>query len=227
MCLDHIPERIGAVHNTGGSHCEAIVSTVPALYWTAKTGYILDMSILKIARMGHPVLRAPAAPVRDPGAAEIRALVADMADTLRDAEGAGLAAPQVHVPLRIVIFEVPAERSGEAAVPPTVLVNPEIEVLSDETALDWEACLSIPGMMGVVSRFTHIRYRGVNLEGGTVEREARDYHARVVQHECDHLDGILYPMRIDDMGLFGFVEEMRKAAGDDDGGDDDDEEAVE
>ena len=181
------------------------------------------MAILKIARMGHPVLTAPAAPVGDPAAAEIRALVADMAETLRDADGAGLAAPQVHVPLRVVIFEVPAGRTDEAAVPPTVLINPEIEALSDEKALGWEACLSVPGMMGAVPRFTHIRYRGVDLEGGTVEREARDYHARVVQHECDHLDGILYPMRIEDMGLFGFTEEMRKAAGDDDDIDDDDD----
>ena len=180
------------------------------------------MAILKIARMGHPILRASAAPVQDPGAPEIRALVADMAETLRDAKGIGLAAPQVHVPLRVVIFEVPAERSGEAAVPPTVLINPEIEALSDETAIDWEACLSVPGMMGAVPRFTHIRYRGVDLAGITTEHEARDYFARVVQHECDHLDGVLYPMRIQDMSLFGFVKEMQQA-GDEEN---DDKEAV-
>ena len=182
----------------------------------AKTAYIVGMAILKIARMGHPVLRAPAAPVGDPTAAEIRALVADMRETLCDAEGVGLAAPQIHVPLRIVIFDVPAERSDEEAVPPTVLINPEIESLTDETALDWEACLSVPGMMGVVPRSTHIRYRGVGLDGGTIEREARGFHARVVQHECDHLDGILYPGRIEDMGLFGFADEIRRAADDED-----------
>ena len=178
------------------------------------------MAILKIARMGHPALRAPAAPVGDPTAPEIRALVADMRETLGDAEGVGLAAPQIHVPLRIVIFEVPAERSDEVAVPPTVLINPEIEALTDETALDWEACLSVPGMIGVVPRLTHIRYRGVGLDGGTIEREARGFHARVVQHECDHLDGILYPSRIEDMGLFGFADEIRRAADDEDEDDD-------
>jgi len=225
MYLNHIPKGSGAVLNTGGRPCEAIVSAARTLYRAAKTAYIQDMAILKIARMGHPVLAAPAAPVDDPAAPEIRALLADMAETLRDAEGVGLAAPQVHVPLRVVIFEVPAERSGEDAVPPTVLINPEIEALSDEKALDWEACLSVPGMMGAVRRFTHIRYRGLDLDGGTIEREARDFHARVVQHECDHLDGVLYPMRIEDMGLFGFADEMRKAAGEAED-DDDHEEAV-
>jgi peptide deformylase len=211
MYLNHIPDGIGAVHNMGRRSCEAIVSTPPALYQAAKTAYILDMAILKIARMGHPILAAPAAAIGNPAAPEIRALIADMVETLRDAGGVGLAAPQIHVPSRVVIFEVPAERSGEEAVPLTVLINPEIEALSDEKALGWEACLSLPGMMGAVPRFTHIRYRGLDLDGGTVEREARDYHARVVQHE---------------MRLFGFVEEMHKKVGSDDDDDDGDEEAA-
>lgn len=188
------------------------------------------MAILKIARMGHPVLSAPAQPVGDPTAPEIRALVADMAETMRDAPGVGLAAPQVHVPLRIVIFDVPARRgAGEGAaaddpaqVPPglNVLINPLIEPLGDEVEDDWEGCLSVPGMTGLVPRWTRIRYSGVDLDGQRVEREASAFHARVVQHECDHLDGVLYPMRIEDMASFGFVEEIRKTHGSDAGEDD-------
>ena len=170
------------------------------------------MAILKIARMGHAVLREPAKPVADPTAPEIRRLVDDMVETLADAGGVGLAAPQVHAPLRLVIFEVPPDRNGEEAVPFTVLINPEIEPLGDDMALGFEACLSIPGMMGAVARHTRIRYRGVGLDGARIEREARDFHARVVQHESDHLDGLLYPMRIRDMRLFGFAEEMEKVA---------------
>jgi peptide deformylase len=136
----------------------------------------------------------------------VRRLVADMLETLADIGGIGLAAPQVHVPARVVIFEVPAERDENGGVPMTVLVNPEIEPLSDDKAAGWEACLSVPGLTGVVPRFTHIRYRGLTLAGERIEREARDFHARVVQHECDHLDGILYPMRVRDMSRFGFVD---------------------
>lgn len=169
------------------------------------------MAILKIARMGHPLLMGRAEPVADPGAPEIARLVDDMTETLADVGGIGLAAPQVHVPLRVVIFHVPATRNGGDAVPFTVLVNPEIAPLSDETDLGWEACLSLPGMMGEVPRATRIRYRGTDLEGRPVEREARHFHARVVQHECDHLDGVLYPMRMTDMSRFGFVEDMRRA----------------
>jgi len=180
--------------------------------------HIRVMAILKIARMGHPVLRRVAETVADPRAPEIERLVADMLETLADIGGLGLAAPQVHVPKRVVIFEVPARRArgdgdGEgddaAAVPMTVLVNPEIEPLSEERALGWEACLSVPGLTGAVPRFTHIRYRGLNLAGAVVRREARGFHARVVQHECDHLDGILYPMRMTDLSLLVFEEELR------------------
>lgn len=167
------------------------------------------MAILKIARMGHPVLRQPAARVADPTAPAIRQLVNDMLDTLADIGGIGLAAPQVHVPLRVVIFEVPAEREGGAGVPMTVLVNPEIEPLGPEQALGWEACLSLPGLTGAVPRYTAIRYRGVTPGGERIEREAQGYHARVVQHECDHLDGILYPMRMTDLSLLAFADELR------------------
>jgi peptide deformylase len=171
------------------------------------------MAILKIARMGHPVLRRPAEPVADPTAPEIGKLVADMLETLADAGGVGLAAPQVHVPLRVVLFEVPAHRAGESGpVAMTCLVNPVIEPLEDEKALGWEACLSVPGLTGVVPRWRHIRYRGLALSGETVEREAHDFHARVVQHECDHLDGTLYPQRMTDLSLLSFVDELKHGA---------------
>ncbi len=181
------------------------------------------MAILKIARMGHPVLSVPAQLVADPLAPEIRALVEDMVETMRDAPGIGLAAPQVHVSLRIVIFDVPSGRDasegegadGPARVPPglNVLINPEIEPLGDEIEEDWEGCLSVPGLTGRVPRWARIRYAGIDLDGRRIEREAEAFHARVVQHECDHLDGVLYPMRIEDMADFGFVEEIRKAHG--------------
>jgi peptide deformylase len=178
------------------------------------------MAILKIARMGHPVLSRRADPIKDPTALEIRNLVNDMLETLADIGGIGLAAPQVHVPLRVVIFEVPAARAasdsaeGEApgGVPMTVLINPMIEPLADAKADGWEACLSVPGLTGLVPRYTRIRYSGYDLLGRKIEREARDFHARVVQHECDHLDGVLYPMRMTDLSKLSFMEEMRYRA---------------
>ncbi|WP_119460302.1 peptide deformylase [Rhodospirillaceae bacterium SYSU D60014] len=170
------------------------------------------MAILKIARMGHPVLRRRAEPVADPTAPEVRRLVADMLETLADVGGIGLAAPQVHVPQRVVLFEVPAgraDREGGDAVPLTVLVNPEIEPLGPETALGWEACLSVPGLTGAVPRHTRIRYRGTTPAGESIERVAEGFHARVLQHECDHLEGILYPMRMTDLSLLVFADELR------------------
>ena len=165
--------------------------------------------------MVHPVLRTKAAQVPDPTAPEIRRLASDMLETMEDASGAGLAAPQVHVPLRLVMFHVPAHRTTAGEEPPpqglTVLVNPVIEPLTDERELGWEGCLSLPGMIGAVPRFTRIRYRGAALDGAILEREASGFHARVVQHECDHLDGILYPQRMDDLSLFGFADDMRRS----------------
>ncbi len=174
------------------------------------------MAILKIARMGHPVLLQRAEPVADPGAPEIRRLVADMMDTMEDAMGAGLAAPQVHVPLRLFVFRVHSDRSGgdpdDLAVGNTVVINPEIELLSDDRVLRWEGCLSIPGLRAAVPRSPRIRYRGVDCDGAPVNREVSGFHAGVVQHEYDHLDGILYPMRMTDFSLFGFNEELARAA---------------
>jgi len=176
------------------------------------------MAILKIARMGHPVLAAKARPVANPAAPEIRRLVADMVETMIDANGAGLAAPQVHVPLRVVVFQAPEERADpglseaerfDHTAPLTVLVNPEIEVMGGETEAGWEGCLSVPGLRGVVERSAHISYRGFDLEGRRIERTARGFHARVVQHEVDHLDGILYPQRMGDLSKLIFESETR------------------
>ncbi|MBG02515.1 MAG: peptide deformylase [Rhodospirillaceae bacterium] len=169
------------------------------------------MAILKIAKMGHPVLRRPAEEVVDPTAPEIRRLVQDMLETMEDADGVGLAAPQVHVPLRVVIFHVPAGRDEEnpQPVPLSVLINPVVEQLTDEVETDWEGCLSVPGMMGAVPRFTKVRYRAVSLEGEPIDRVAEGFHARVAQHECDHLDGILYPQQMDDLSLLMFSDQLR------------------
>jgi peptide deformylase len=176
------------------------------------------MAILKIARMGHPVLAQTAQPVADPTAPEIRRLIADMVETMIDANGAGLAAPQVHVPLRLVVFQAPEDRAEQGlseaerfdhTAPLTVLINPEIAVLGPEMESGWEGCLSVPGLRGFVERAAHIRYRGFDREGRLVERTAKGFHARVVQHEYDHLDGILYPRRMRDLGQLIFESEAR------------------
>jgi len=172
------------------------------------------MALLKIARMGHPVLRATAAPVEDPTAPWVRQLVDDMLETMADAGGTGIAAPQVHASHRIVTFFVAGERitdlSGDGEQPLTVLINPVIEPVGDEMALGWEGCLSVPGLRGVVPRHLRVRYRGVGLDGKPIEREAAGFHARVVQHECDHLDGILYPQRMTDHRLLVYTEELQR-----------------
>jgi len=176
------------------------------------------MSILKIARMGHPVLARRADPVPDPAAPAIRRLVADMVETMIDANGAGLAAPQVHVPLRLAVFQAPGDREEEGlseaerfdrTAPLTVLINPEIEILGPELEGGWEGCLSVPGLRGFVERPAHIRYRGFDHEGRRIERTAKGFHARVVQHECDHLDGILYPQRMSDLTKLIFESEAQ------------------
>jgi len=180
------------------------------------------MAILKIAKMGHPVLAQKALAVAHPGAPEIRRLVSDMVETMIDANGAGLAAPQVHVPLRVVVFQAPDARSDpglseaerfDHTAPLTVLVNPEIEIVAPEIEGGWEGCLSVPGLRGFVERPFHIRYRGYDLEGNQVARTAKGFHARVVQHECDHLDGILYPSRMNDLGKLIFESEVKHWVG--------------
>ncbi|MBO6946961.1 MAG: peptide deformylase [Rhodospirillales bacterium] len=169
------------------------------------------MAVLKIARMGHPALMGIARPVSDPTEPGIRRLAQDMLDTMRDAPGIGLAAPQVHVPLRMVIYMVPESRTEDGEGHPlTVLINPEITVLDDTLQEGVEGCLSLPGMSGRVARPRRIRVKALNLDGKELDYEAEGFHARVIQHECDHLDGILYPMRMTDLASFGYVEEMTK-----------------
>jgi peptide deformylase len=180
------------------------------------------MAILKIARMGHPVLKEKAKAIADPTSEAVRRLVADMLETMRDADGAGLAAPQVHVSARVVLFQAPPERapaelgpeeSFDHTAPLTVLINPEVKVLDATQDYGWEGCLSVPGLRGLVPRARHLGYRGFGLDGKLIEREARGFHARVVQHECDHLDGILYPQRMTDLSDLIFESEWRHRLG--------------
>ena len=170
------------------------------------------MAILKIARMGHPVLVQRAEPIADPGAEEIRRLVADMTETMIDAEGIGLAAPQVHRSLRLILFLDAEDRAELQGRRPSALINPEIEPLDDVLEAGWEGCLSIPGLRGLVPRYARIGYRGLTLDGRLIEREAEGLHARVVQHEVDHLDGVLYPMRMPDLRQLAFETELKHFA---------------
>lgn len=160
--------------------------------------------------MGDSRLLQPSEPVQAVPSDELNELVQDMFDTMEALNGAGLAAPQIGVQQRVVIFGVESNpRYPDAEpVPMTVLVNPRIEPLTDDMEYGWEGCLSVPGMRGLVPRASRIRYSGVDQNGAPVEREATGFHARVVQHEVDHIDGVLYPMRIEDMRLFGFESEL-------------------
>jgi peptide deformylase len=164
--------------------------------------------IRDVLRMGDPRLLEISRPVSAFGTTELRALIADMRDTMAHLNGAGLAAPQIGVLLRVVIFGVtrnPRYPDAEE-VPDTVLINPVVTPIGEEMEEAWEGCLSVPGMRGVVPRFTRVRYRGFDESGVPIDRSVEGFHARVVQHECDHLDGILYPMRVRDMSRFGFVD---------------------
>ncbi len=166
--------------------------------------------IRDVLRMGDPRLLLVSRPVEAFGTPELRALLQDMRDTMAHLSGAGLAAPQIAVPLRVVIFGVHANpRYPDAEeVPDTVLVNPVVEPIGDEMEEGWEGCLSVPGLRGVVARHRRLRYRGFDEEGGPIDRTVEGFHARVVQHECDHLDGILYPMRMTDFSRFGFADTL-------------------
>ncbi len=204
------------------------------------------MAVKEIIKMGNPLLRRRAELIADASAPEVIELVQDLIDTMEAADGAGLAAPQIAVPLRVVIFRAPPENPPRSEPedssasepgdsprsepgdptesddewrerpeadalrerPPTVLINPEIEFLSDESELGWEGCLSLPGLVGLVPRFTRIRYSGISLTGRLIQREATGFHARVVQHECDHLDGCLYPQRMTDLSMLLFESEI-------------------
>ncbi|HKJ73677.1 MAG TPA: peptide deformylase [Alphaproteobacteria bacterium] len=175
------------------------------------------MTVREIKKMGHPVLRRPADAIEDPTAPEIKALVEDMVDSMREAGGIGIAAPQIGVSKRVVMFHVPDDdapgndpetRRAVVENPLTVLINPTIDVL-DETEVDgWEGCLSVPGLTGIVPRYKKIRYTGVTPDGEKIDRVASDFHARVVQHECDHVDGILYPYRMTSNASLMFTSEI-------------------
>jgi peptide deformylase len=160
--------------------------------------------------MGDPRLLEIAKPVTEFGTPELEILLRDMRDTMHDLNGAGLAAPQIGVGLRVVIFGMEANpRYPDAApVPYTVLINPELTPLGEEMEEGWEGCLSVPGMRGLVPRYKRLRYTGVDAAGRPIDRTVDDFHARVVQHEVDHLDGILYPRRIRDLTQFGFTEAL-------------------
>ena len=166
--------------------------------------------IRPVLKMGDPHLLEASQQVVQFDTPELHALIADMQDTMRALNGAGLAAPQIGVPSRVVIFGIESnQRYPEAeAVPFTVLVNPVLAPLDNETEEGWEGCLSVPGMRGLVPRLKRLEYRGFDQYGVRVDRTVSDFHARVVQHECDHLDGILYPMRIRDLRNFGFTAEL-------------------
>jgi peptide deformylase len=167
------------------------------------------MTVRDILKMGDARLLRVAQPVAAFDTDSLHLLVSDLLDTMRAANGAGLAAPQIGVDLQVVIFGSNARNPrypDRPLVPPTVLVNPVIKPLSEATEEDWEGCLSVPGMRGIVPRWMHIRYTGFDQYGDPIERVAEGFHARVVQHECDHLWGKLYPMRMRDMAKFGFTE---------------------
>src|SRR5277367_4384117 len=168
------------------------------------------MAIRDVLKMGDPRLLAISEPVAAFGTPELEGLLADMRDTMQHLNGAGLAAPQIGVPARVVIFGVEANpRYPEAeAVPYTVLINPELTPLGDEIEEGWEGCLSVPGMRGLVPRHRALHYQGLDEFGARIDRIVSGFHARVVQHEVDHLDGILYPMRMPDLSKFGFNEEL-------------------
>lgn len=168
------------------------------------------MAVRPVLKMGHPILQQTAAPVTDFDDPKLAAIVGDMFDTMAALNGAGLAAPQIGESIQLVIFQVAnnSRYPTAEAVPKTILINPTITPLSDTQVDDWEGCLSIPGMRGLVPRYQSIRYTGYDLNGTPLAIEASDFHARVVQHEVDHLFGILYPQRIKDLRYFGFESEL-------------------
>lgn len=172
------------------------------------------MAVKTVLRMGHPLLLQKAELVTGFSTSALNTLIEDMFDTMAERNGAGLAAPQIGVSQSVVIFGVESNPRypDVEPVPTTILINPEIELISEEMDDMWEGCLSVPGMRGLVPRYLHIRYAGFDQQGVRFEREAHGFHARVVQHECDHLDGILYPRRITDLRLFGFETELADAA---------------
>ncbi|KPJ94317.1 MAG: peptide deformylase [Gammaproteobacteria bacterium SG8_11] len=174
------------------------------------------MAARKVLRMGHPLLLERSHEVKQFSTKELEDLIQDLHDTMRAEEGAGIAAPQIGVLRRVVIFGVDKNNPrypGRGEIPETVLLNPIITPLNDDMEDGWEGCLSVPGMRGLVQRHKRIRYQGFDANGNKIDRVVDGFHARVVQHECDHLDGILYPMRVKNMREFGFKEELKDKIG--------------
>ena len=167
------------------------------------------MSILKIARLGHPILLQKAKLVQDITGNKTKKIIHDMTETMLDAKGIGLAAPQIHINRQIIIFRVP-EEDDEKKIKITALINPKFKKITDKKDNEWEGCLSIPGMLGLVKRFSKIQYEGSDMKGNIIQREAEGLHARIVQHEYDHLIGILYISRLVDNSAFGYAEEIEE-----------------
>ena len=173
----------------------------------------MTSSILKVARIGHPVVRTPAAPAREQDIATpgFQRLVDDMIVTMHEYDGVGLAAPQIHVSLRMAVIEVPAsDERSRAAVPLTVLVNPVVTPLDGKLVHGWEGCLSVPGLRGMVPRFAHVRLEALDREGRAYTAEASGFFARVIQHECDHLDGKVYLDRMEDLRTLSYLRELER-----------------
>jgi len=167
------------------------------------------MSILKIARLGHPILLQKAKLVEDITGSKIKKIIHDMTETMLDAKGIGLAAPQIHINRQIIIFRDP-EEDDEKNIKITALINPKFTKITDQTENEWEGCLSIPGMLGLVKRFSTIQYEGSDMKGNIIQRKAEGLIARIVQHEYDHLQGILYTSRLVDNSAFGYAEEIEE-----------------
>jgi peptide deformylase len=168
------------------------------------------MTVRAVLKMGHPLLRQVAAPVAVFDAGQLHELLTDMEDTMRAMNGAGIAAPQIGVSLRVVIFEMleNPRYPHVAPIPFTVLINPVLEPLGTQMEEGWEGCLSVPGLRGVVPRYRRLHYSGLDRDGRFFERTVEGFHARVVQHEVDHLDGVLFPQRVEDMTRFGFEDAL-------------------
>jgi len=168
------------------------------------------VSILKIAKIGHPILLKKTKEVKEIGSDNIKKIVYDMSETMLDIKGIGLAAPQVHINKRVLIFQNPDIEKENNKIEITALINPTIEKITEKTNDAWEGCLSIPGMLGLVRRYSKIKYSGYDLEGNIISKKAEDSHARIVQHEFDHLNGILYTRRLAHKDAFGFEDEIEK-----------------
>lgn len=169
------------------------------------------MSIQTVVKMGNAELATPSRPIENFSDPELSRIIEDMQDTMQEKSGVGIAAPQIGYFVRIILFGFEGNKRypDEAPIPQTLLINPSFDILSDEMVEAWEGCLSVPGLRGLVPRYQKIHYRGYDLQGQKIERTVEGFHARIIQHECDHLDGVLFPQRIKDLKYFGFEDELK------------------